>query len=287
MDAPAGWYDDGSGRQRWWDGQQWTEQYADAATDVPATHASPGVTETPTIPVTDAPGTTPLVSGVSGKAKGLAIAALVVGIVAFLTGLVPVLGILLGLAGVGLGIFALLRRQSKGLGVTAIVLAGIAVLASTGMTLGIAAIGTHVASTASSADAEPEATVPAESAVPVETTTPSPVATTPPPAVPDVPVEYRSALTKATQYSNILHMSKAGVYRQLTSEYGEKFSPEAAQYAIDNVKADWNANALAKAKDYQSQMSMSPEAIRDQLTSEYGEQFTQEEADYAVQHLNG
>lgn len=25
--APAGWYDDGSGRQRWWDGQDWTEHY--------------------------------------------------------------------------------------------------------------------------------------------------------------------------------------------------------------------------------------------------------------------
>ncbi len=23
----AGWYDDGSGRQRWWDGQQWTDQF--------------------------------------------------------------------------------------------------------------------------------------------------------------------------------------------------------------------------------------------------------------------
>jgi len=26
--ASAGWYDDGSGRQRWWDGQRWTEYYA-------------------------------------------------------------------------------------------------------------------------------------------------------------------------------------------------------------------------------------------------------------------
>lgn len=84
-----------------------------------------------------------------------------------------------------------------------------------------------------------------------------------------------------------MHMSKQGVYEQLTSEYGEKFSPDAAQYAIDNMKADWNANALAKAKDYQSQMNMSPEAIRTQLTSEYGEKFTPEEADYAIQHLNG
>lgn len=81
-------------------------------------------------------------------------------------------------------------------------------------------------------------------------------------------------------------MSKMGLYDQLTSEYGEKFSPEAAQYAIDNVKADWNANALIKARKYQDSMSMSPEAIRDQLTSEYGEKFTPEEADYAIQNLN-
>lgn len=27
MDAQAGWYDDGSGRQRYWDGQQWTNNY--------------------------------------------------------------------------------------------------------------------------------------------------------------------------------------------------------------------------------------------------------------------
>ncbi len=29
MSAAAGWYDDGSGRQRWWDGQQWTSHFAD------------------------------------------------------------------------------------------------------------------------------------------------------------------------------------------------------------------------------------------------------------------
>lgn len=30
MSTPAGWYDDGSGRQRWWDGQRWTEHFAPA-----------------------------------------------------------------------------------------------------------------------------------------------------------------------------------------------------------------------------------------------------------------
>lgn len=101
-----------------------------------------------------------------------------------------------------------------------------------------------------------------------------------------VPAEYRSALAKAESYSKTMYMSKQGIYDQLTSEYGEQFSAEAAQYAIDNIQADWNANALAKAESYQSDMNMSPEAIREQLTSEYGEQFTAEEADYAIQHLS-
>ncbi|MEV8146784.1 Ltp family lipoprotein [Arthrobacter sp. NPDC080073] len=105
-------------------------------------------------------------------------------------------------------------------------------------------------------------------------------------AAPKVPTEYSSALSKAGSYSRNMHMSKAGIYDQLTSQYGEKFSPEAAQYAVDNLKTDYNANALAKAKSYQSSMSMSPAAIYDQLVSQYGEKFTPEEANYAVQNLN-
>ncbi|HUQ85781.1 MAG TPA: Ltp family lipoprotein [Candidatus Limnocylindrales bacterium] len=103
---------------------------------------------------------------------------------------------------------------------------------------------------------------------------------------PDVPAEYRSALNKATTYANNMNMSKKGVYDQLVSDYGEKFSPEAAQYAIDNVKADWNANALAKAKSYQNDQNMSSASIRSQLISEYGEKFTEAEADYAIANLN-
>lgn len=83
----------------------------------------------------------------------------------------------------------------------------------------------------------------------------------------------------------MMYMSKQGIYDQLVSEYGGQFTPEAAQYAIDNVDANWNENALEKARSYQETMSMSPAAIHDQLTSEYGEQFTEEEADYAIEHL--
>lgn len=126
---------------------------------------------------------------------------------------------------------------------------------------------------------QPATSEPADS-----TAQPAPVEPEPEPE-PDVPTEYKSALRKAESYSEMMHMSKQGIYDQLTSEYGEKFSPEAAQYAIDNLQADYNANALAKAQSYQDDMNMSPEAIRDQLTSEYGEKFTQEEADYAVANL--
>lgn len=101
----------------------------------------------------------------------------------------------------------------------------------------------------------------------------------------NIPTEYKSALKKAKSYSDVMNMSKAGLYDQLTSEYGEKFSQEAAQYAIDNVEADWKENALKKAQSYQEQMSMSPSAIYDQLISEYGEKFTEEEAQYAIDNL--
>ena len=104
--------------------------------------------------------------------------------------------------------------------------------------------------------------------------------------VEEVPKEYKSALRKAKVYSDTMSMSKAGLYDQLTSEYGEKFSAEAAQYAIDNLEADYNENALKKAQTYQETMAMSPSAIYDQLISEYGEKFTPEEAQYAIDNLD-
>lgn len=102
---------------------------------------------------------------------------------------------------------------------------------------------------------------------------------------PSVPTEFKSALNSAKSYSDMMHMSKMGLYGQLTSEYGEQFSPEAAQYAIDNVKADWNANALKTAENYSETMYMSKAGLYDQLVSENGEQFTAEEAQYAIDNI--
>lgn len=101
-----------------------------------------------------------------------------------------------------------------------------------------------------------------------------------------IPTEYKSALKKAKTYSDMMHMSKASIYDQLTSDYGERFSAEAAQYAMDNLEADWKNNALKKAKTYSDTMHMSKAGIYDQLISEYGEKFTSEEAQYAVDNVN-
>ena len=51
----------------------------------------------------------------------------------------------------------------------------------------------------------------------------------------NIPWEYTSALNSAENYSAMMHMSKAGIYDQLTSEYGEKFTAEEADYAVSNL----------------------------------------------------
>jgi hypothetical protein len=137
--------------------------------------------------------------------------------------------------------------------------------------------GSKNADTKTASNSTPGAS-PAASAAKVAQPTPTPT--------PKVPAEYVSALDQAGTYSSTMHLSKAGIYDQLTSQYGGKFTAPAAQYAIDNVKSDWNANALAQAKTYQSTMHLSPAAVRDQLVSDNGGKFLPAEADYAIAHLN-
>lgn len=48
-------------------------------------------------------------------------------------------------------------------------------------------------------------------------------------------MEDKNALAKAESYSSMMHMSKVAIYEQLTSSYGEKFTAEEAQYAVDHL----------------------------------------------------
>lgn len=213
--------------------------------------------------------------------SGMAIAGFVLGIIALLTSFLPIINnfsfflAILGMIGILKG-----KKSGKGLAIAAIVIcvvSGVVVLGTQSMysaALDSATSSATTTSTSTSSVTNTESTSASDSASGTSSAADS-----------SVSAEYRNALAKAQQYSDMMHMSKQGIYDQLTSEYGEKFPADAAQYAIDNVEADWNANALEKAKLYQDQGSMSKSAIHDQLTSQYGEQFTESEADYAIANL--
>ena len=104
-------------------------------------------------------------------------------------------------------------------------------------------------------------------------------------AEPDVPREYQNALKSAQSYVDLMPFSYQGLYDQLTSEYADKYTPEAAQYAVDNVDADWNAEAVEAAESYLDTMPFSREELISQLSSEYADKFTVEQAQAAVNQV--
>lgn len=53
--TPPGWYDDGQGNQRWFDGTQWTDHVQPAAAAPPATPAAPATPEPPAAPPSSPP----------------------------------------------------------------------------------------------------------------------------------------------------------------------------------------------------------------------------------------
>ena len=50
----------------------------------------------------------------------------------------------------------------------------------------------------------------------------------------NVPIEYRPVMEKAQFYSDVVNMSKARMYEELTAGCG--FTAEEVQYAVDNLK---------------------------------------------------
>lgn len=105
------------------------------------------------------------------------------------------------------------------------------------------------------------------------------------PEAEDVPREYGNALRSAQNYVDIMAFSEKGLFEQLTSEYGDQYPEDAAQYAIDNLDIDYNEQALKAAENYLEIMPMSDQELLDQLTSEYGDKYTAEQAQYAIDNL--
>jgi len=159
QETPAGWYPapHANNELRYWDGARWVEE-GQAGQDVSATPA-------PSLGADQAAHAGIYQPSQRPHARGLAIAALVVGGAAFLTGLVPVLGLLLALAGVALGVLALVKKQQKTLAVIGLVLSSVALLTGIIATsVGLAGLGTSstTAPVTEPAEATSEISAPAE-----------------------------------------------------------------------------------------------------------------------------
>ncbi len=96
----------------------------------------------------------------------------------------------------------------------------------------------------------------------------------------------QNAYDSAVSYLNMTAFSRAGIIKQLTSEYGAGFPAGDAEFAVARLEregaVDWNAEAAEAAKSYLELTPMSRQGLLEQLTSEYGAGFTPEQAEYGV-----
>ncbi|WP_375236616.1 Ltp family lipoprotein [Microbacterium schleiferi] len=103
---------------------------------------------------------------------------------------------------------------------------------------------------------------------------------------PQLTLGQQNAIRSAQSYLDFTAFSRAGLFEQLTSEYGEGFEAADAEFAIAHLEqnglVDWNAEAAESAQSYLDFTSFSRQGLYEQLTSEYGEQFTPEQAEYAL-----
>lgn len=115
-----------------------------------------------------------------------------------------------------------------------------------------------------------------ETTAPIETEAAEATVETTKSSTPSISREYQNALGSAESYLSYTAFSKEGLYEQLIFE---KYSDEAARYAVDNVSTDWKENAVKAAESYLSYSTFSKQELYEQLIFE---KYTDEEAQYAV-----
>lgn len=92
-------------------------------------------------------------------------------------------------------------------------------------------------------------------------------------------LEYGNAIDCAQDYVDLMAFSRQRLISQL--EY-EGYSNEAAVYAVDNIRVDWNSECAECAQDYLAFMSFSRQGLYDQLAYEG---FTDEQIQYGLSQV--
>lgn len=160
------------------------------------------------------------------------------------------------------------------------VLAALGVLSSFAIAVATAPATTDITTVAA---ADPSSTEPPTV---IDTTGPTPGLTVfPTPgakAKPKTTVAQQQAIESAKSYLDFSGFSRAGLIHQLTSSAGEGFKKADAEYAVNHIKVDWNAEAVESAKSYLEMGGFSRAGLIQQLHSKNGEGFTLKQATYAA-----
>jgi hypothetical protein len=242
--SPSGWYPQDDGRQRYWDGQKWTEHFAPGA---------PQQTSGPTVPAAAM-----MTAGGSAaprswfKKKRVIIPAGLVGLVIFASAL--------GAAG-----------SDDPKTPTALDKPTTSSSASTPST---------ASPTAAATSAAPSPTQTSTPTPTVKTAAPKPTVAKPTAAAPTRAQE--NALRSAENYLTLKGFSKKGLIQQLSSEYGDGFRKADATWAVEHLDVNWNEQAVRAAEGYLELKGFSRQGLIQQLSREYGDQFTVKQATYAV-----
>lgn len=97
----------------------------------------------------------------------------------------------------------------------------------------------------------------------------------------------KNAYKAGLNYLDTVPFSKQGLIDQLSSEYGDGYEKEDAEFAVnaieENGEVDWVEQAKKAAENYLDTMSFSKDGLIEQLESEYGDQYTHDQAVEAVE----
>lgn len=94
-----------------------------------------------------------------------------------------------------------------------------------------------------------------------------------------------AALAYAREKLDVSHYSESQLREELVNEYGEVYTEDAADYALNNIDADWNAEALEAAESYIRHSHYSYDGLIHQLSSPSSNDYTAEQARYAADNV--